>query len=84
MLRKPPDTPALIEEHTDAHHASPADGQRRMVGVNKARERLDESRGYFTRHSLPKLRYYKAGRAIRIDESSIDELIEQRLSDTAI
>jgi hypothetical protein len=63
---------------------APADGQRRMVGVNKARERLDESRGYFTRHSLPKLRYYKAGRAIRIDESSIDELIEQRLSDTAI
>jgi hypothetical protein len=62
---------------------SAPDGQRRMVGVNKARERLDESRSYFTRHSLPKLRYYKAGRAIRIDDSSIDELIAQRLSNNA-
>jgi hypothetical protein len=57
------------------------DGQRRMVGVHEACERLNESRSYFARHSLPKLRYYKAGRTTQIDDTSIDELIAQRLAE---
>jgi hypothetical protein len=60
-----------------------SDGKRCMVGVKRACERLNESRSYFSKHSLPKLRYYKADRAIRIDDSSIDELVEARLTENS-
>jgi excisionase family DNA binding protein len=52
-----------------------------MVSVAEACKRLNESPSYFYKHSIRKLRFYKAGRATRIDDSSVDELIEQRLAE---
>jgi hypothetical protein len=61
-----------------------ADDKRRMVSVDYTCERLNESRSYFYKHSFPKLRHYKAGRATRIDDTSTDELIAQRLADNPL
>jgi excisionase family DNA binding protein len=59
-----------------------ADGKRpvRMISVADACDRLGESRSHFYRYTLRHLRFYKTGRAMRIDEKSIDELIEARLA----
>jgi excisionase family DNA binding protein len=56
------------------------DGGRRMISVNEACKRLNESRSYFYRVTLVRLRHYKAGRSTKIDETSVDELIGQRLA----
>jgi len=60
----------------DAHAPAP----RRMITVDEARDRLGESRSQFYRVTLRQLRFYKMGRATRVDESSVDELIEARLA----
>jgi hypothetical protein len=60
---------------------SPAsDGKRRMISVAEAETRLNESHSAFYKNSFRKLRYYKVGRSTKIDETSVDELIEQRLA----
>jgi hypothetical protein len=51
-----------------------------MIAVNDACNMLGESRSYFYKHSIDKLRHYKAGRSTKIDASSVEELIAERLA----
>jgi len=53
---------------------------RRMITVGEASRRLGESISYFYRRSLREVRFYKIGRATRIDAESVDELINRRLA----
>jgi len=71
---------ALLTSTAPAPTRPPEKEGRRMVTVREACQRLDESPSYFYRASLPHLRWYKLGRATRIEDASIDELIEKRLA----
>jgi|SRR6516225_5980295 hypothetical protein len=53
---------------------------RKMISVDDACDRLDESRSTFYRETLPLLRSYTLGRARKIDADSVEELIEKRLA----
>jgi len=50
-----------------------------MISVDDACERLGESRSAFYRETIKHLRTYTLGRSRKVDESSVDELIECRL-----